>query len=206
MTTELITEVEQLLAGPRPLPLTFAGAPVLRRPATEYTGQLPPDLLAELLAAMRQTMREAPGVGLAAPQIGLGLRIAVIEDDADLAEEVAAAIDRRPLPYQVIINPSYQPLGDELAEHYEGCLSVPGYRAVVARPTRVRLSYLDDRLQPQEREFTGWQARIVQHETDHLNGTLYLDRALLRSLTTTENHLARWGGTDLGPARAALGF
>ena len=70
-------------------------------------------------------MLAAPGVGLAAPQIGLGLRIAVIEDDADLPEDVTTAIDRRPLPYQVIINPTYTPLDDESAERYEGCLSVP---------------------------------------------------------------------------------
>lgn len=185
MDEKLIIRVEDLLAGPRPVPLVFAGDPVLRRPATDYLGQLPAPLLAELLAAMRETMRAAPGVGLAAPQIGLGLRIAVIEDDADLPEEVTTALDRQPLPYQVIINPAYTPLDDERAEHYEGCLSVPGYRAVRARHSRVRLSYLDDQLAPREQEFTGWSARIVQHETDHLNGTLYLDQADLQSLSFT---------------------
>lgn len=185
MDEKLITRVEELLAGPRPVPIVFAGDPVLRRPAADFHGQLPAPLLADLLAAMRETMQAAPGVGLAAPQIGLGLRIAVIEDDADLPEEVRTALDRRPLPYQVIINPAYTPLDDDHAEHYEGCLSVPGYRAVVARPTGVRLSYLDDQLVQREQEFSGWSARIVQHETDHLSGTLYLDRAELRSLSFT---------------------
>ena len=206
MDEALIAQVEQLLAGPRPLPIVQAGDPVLRRSAADYTGQLPAALLAELLVAMRECMLAAPGVGLAAPQIGLALRIAVIEDDADLPEDVTTAIDRRPLPYQVIINPVYTPLDEETVEHYEGCLSVPGYRAVVARADRVRLTYLDDRLAPREQEFAGWQARIVQHETDHLNGTLYLDRARLRSLTTSDNHLTRWASTDLSPARQALGF
>lgn len=206
MDEELTARVEQLLAEPRPLPLTHAGEPVLRQPSADYTGQLPGSLFTELLAAMRETMLDAPGVGLAAPQIGLGLRIAVIEDDADLPDEVTSAIDRRPLPYQVIINPSYAPLDDGLAEHYEGCLSMPGYRAVVPRHTRIRLTYLDDQLLPMEHEFTGWQARIVQHETDHLSGTLYLDKAIIRSLTTTENHLAYWGDVNLSPARDALGF
>jgi peptide deformylase len=206
MDEELIAQVEGLLAGPRPLPLIHAGDPVLRRYAADYTGQLPAELLTDLLAAMRESMLAAPGVGLAAPQIGLGLRIAVIEDDADLPEEVTTAIDRRPLPYQVIINPAYTPLDGETVEHYEGCLSVPGYRAVVARATRVRLTYLDDQLETREQEFSGWQARIVQHETDHLNGILYLDKALLRSLTTADNHLAHWARPDLSPARQALGF
>ncbi|MFC7624144.1 peptide deformylase [Microlunatus sp. GCM10028923] len=185
MDEKLIIRVEDLLAGPRPVPIVFAGDPVLRRPAADYQGQLPAPLLAELLAAMRETMRDAPGVGLAAPQIGLGLRIAVIEDDADLPEEVTTALDRQPLPYQVIINPAYEPLDDDQDEHYEGCLSVPGYRAGRARHHRVRLSYLDDQLVAREQEFSGWSARIVQHETDHLNGMLYLDRADLRSLSFT---------------------
>ncbi|WP_152362720.1 peptide deformylase [Microlunatus speluncae] len=206
MDDALTAQVARLLAGPRPVPIIQAGEPVLRRSAADYTGQLPAGLLAELLAAMRESMLAAPGVGLAAPQLGLGLRIAVIEDDADLPEEVTTAIDRRPLAYQVIINPAYTALDDERVEHYEGCLSVPGYRAVVARANRVRLDYLDDQLAPRVQEFTGWQARIVQHETDHLGGTLYLDRAELRSLTTADNHLAHWAGTDLSPARAALGF
>src|SRR6478735_12413506 len=91
-------QVERLLEGPRPLPLVLAGDPVLRTPAAPYDFSLPGPLWSELLAAMRQTMHSAPGVGLAAPQIGLGIRVAVIEDRADVTPELAAEKQRYPTP------------------------------------------------------------------------------------------------------------
>ncbi|WP_407940113.1 peptide deformylase [Nakamurella leprariae] len=198
--------VRRLLDGPRPLPLVTAGHPVLRHPAAPYDFGLLPELFAELIDAMRETMHAAPGVGLAAPQIGLGLAVAVLEDSAPVPDEVAAARDRHPLPFRVIVNPTYEAVGNERAAWYEGCLSVPGYQAVVDRAARVRLRCQDETGAMVDEEVAGWAARIVAHETDHLNGTLYLDRAVLRSLATHQATAAWWGGPDLIPARVALGF
>ncbi|MFG2661542.1 peptide deformylase [Streptomyces sp. NPDC048425] len=202
----LSDRVEELLAGEHPLPVVEAGAPVLRSPAQTYDGQLAPALLERLIAAMRASMHAAPGVGLAAPQIGVPLRIAVVEDAAEVPEEVRVARGRVPQPFRVLINPSYVPVGAHRAAFYEGCLSVPGLQAVVSRHQRVRLRGLDERGHPVDEEFTGWPARIVQHETDHLHGTLYLDRAELRSLSTRNAMAERWTQPTAELAAGALGF
>jgi peptide deformylase len=198
--------VERLLAGPRPLPIVTAGLPVLRQPAADYDGQLDDELLFALIDAMRETMIAAPGVGLAAPQVGIGLQIAVLADAADVDASIAAARDRRPLPFQVLINPRYTPVVDDLAVFYEGCLSVPGYQAAVARPAVVELQALDQTGAAVSREYRGWSARIVQHETDHLAGVLYLDKAITRSLAENSVYQTLWSGASIEPARRMLGF
>lgn len=203
---DVAEQVVQVLTGPRPLPIVAAGDPVLRRSAAPFDGQLDAHTLAELIAAMREAMLAAPGVGLAAPQVGIGLRIAVIEDTAAVPEVIAQARDRRPQEFLALINPSYRPVGEARSAAYEGCLSVPGYQAVVNRFSAVELSALDVSGRALTPEFTGWAARIVQHEVDHLDGTLYLDRAQLRSLADTASYQTRWGGPSLEPARRALGF
>ncbi|MFJ8153605.1 peptide deformylase [Streptomyces sp. NPDC094468] len=202
----LAERVEELLADGGPLPIVAAGDPVLRRGTERYDGQLGPGLLARFVRALRDTMHAAPGVGLAAPQVGVALRIAVIEDPAPVPEEVAVARGRVPQPFRVLVNPVYEPVGDGRAAFFEGCLSVPGYQAVVARHAEVRLRGLDEHGVAVDEVFTGWPARIVQHETDHLDGTLYLDRAELRSLSSNETAATRW--TDPTPRAAAteLGF
>ncbi|MGV9249189.1 peptide deformylase [Streptomyces sp. NPDC003710] len=198
--------VEQLLAPGGPLPIVAAGDPVLRRGTEPFDGQLDPALLARFVAALRETMHAAPGVGLAAPQVGVALRIAVIEDPAPVPEEFRVARGRVPQPFRVLVNPSYEALGTERAAFFEGCLSVPGWQAVVARHARVRLRALDEHGAPVDEEFAGWPARIVQHETDHLDGTLYLDRAELRSLSSNEAMAGRWTQPTPERAAAALGF
>ncbi|MEU8590783.1 peptide deformylase [Streptomyces sp. NPDC048664] len=198
--------VEELLAASGPLPIVTAGHPVLRRAAVPFEGQLPPALLARFVGALRETMRAAPGVGLAAPQVGVPLQIAVIEDPAKVSDEVRVARGRVPVPFRVLVNPSYEALDAERAAFFEGCLSVPGWQAVVARPARVRLRALDEEGTVVDEEFTGWPARIVQHETDHLDGTLYLDRAESRSLSSNEAVAARWGQPTSERAASALGF
>ncbi|MZD07480.1 peptide deformylase [Streptomyces sp. SID5785] len=197
----LTDHVESLLDSGSPLPIVAAGDPVLRRPAEPFDGQLSGDLLARLVEAMRATMHAAPGVGLAAPQIGVPLRLAVLEDAAAVPDEVRLARGRVPLAFRVLVNPSYEAAGGRVAAFFEGCLSVPGYQAVTARHERVRLRGLDERGRVLDEEVAGWPARIVQHETDHLDGTLYLDRAEPRSLTTTQAAAARWA--DPTPERAA---
>lgn len=202
----LSDRVEELLAHEGPLPIVAAGDPVLRRTAEPFTGQLDPALLARFVAALRATMHAAPGVGLAAPQVGVSLRIAVIEDPAPVPEEVRLARGRVPQPFRVLVNPSYEAVGPYRDAFFEGCLSVPGWQAVVARHAKIRLRALDEHGQAVDEEFAGWPARIVQHETDHLGGTLYLDRAELRSFSSNQAMADRWN--DPTPARAArdLGF
>ncbi|MBD9735778.1 peptide deformylase [Streptomyces sp. H28] len=202
----LAERVEELLALDGPLPIVAAGDPVLRRAAEPFDGQLEPGLLARFVAALRLTMRAAPGVGLAAPQVGVGLRIAVIEDPAPVPEEVRRVRGRVPQPFRVLVNPSYTPVGSGRAAFFEGCLSVPGYQAVVARPTEVRLAGQDEHGRALDEVFSGWPARIVQHETDHLDGILYLDRAEPRSLASQQAVADRWAQPSPERAARALGF
>ncbi|MGY4099470.1 peptide deformylase [Nocardia sp. R16R-3T] len=204
MTIPLPDLVETLLGGP--LSIVTAGDPVLRAPAAHYDGQLTQAQLDRLVRAMRETMHTAPGVGLAAPQVGIPLRLAVLEDPAEVTDELRAVRGRVPLPFRVLINPSYEPIGDARAAFFEGCLSVPGWQAVVARHARARLRGQDERGRELDEEVSGWPARIVQHEIDHLEGTLYLDRAITRSLTSSQTLIERWSQPTPTAAAEALGF
>lgn len=198
--------IEELLATDGPLPIVAAGEPVLRRGTERYDGQLDPALLARFVEALRVTMHAAPGVGLAAPQVGVPLRIAVVEDPAPVPEEIRLARGRVPLAFRVLVNPSYEPVGTARVAFFEGCLSVPGWQAVVARPAEVRLRCEDESGRAVDEVFAGWPARIVQHETDHLDGTLYLDRAELRSLSSNQAVAERWTQPTPERAAASLGF
>jgi peptide deformylase len=202
----LAEQVEELLAGDGPLAIVAAGDPVLRRGTEPFDGQLEPALLARFVEALRVTMHAAPGVGLAAPQVGVALRIAVVEDPAPVPDEVRLARGRVPQPFRVLVNPSYEPVGIERAAFFEGCLSVPGWQAVVARHAEVRLRAQDEHGRAVDEVFTGWPARIVQHETDHLDGVLYLDRAEPRSFSSNEAMAARWAQPTPEAAASALGF
>lgn len=198
--------VQQILtAGVLP-PIVQAGHPVLRHAAAPFTGQLTDAELGQLVGLMRSVMHKAPGVGLAAPQLGIPLQIAVLEDQFEVDPDVAAARGREPLPFFVMLNPSYVPLGSAAVAFYEGCLSVAGLQAAVMRPQAVRLGFTALDGSQLEREFSGWQARIVQHETDHVHGILYLDRAELRSISSNAEYSARWSQPDISHARQELGF
>ncbi|WP_328445412.1 peptide deformylase [Streptomyces sp. NBC_00386] len=198
--------VEELLGHEGPLPIVAAGDPVLRRGTEPFDGQLDPALLARFVAALRATMHAAPGVGLAAPQVGVPLRIAVIEDPAPVSDEVRLVRGREPQPFRVLVNPTYEGIGPGRAAFFEGCLSVPGWQAVVARHTEVRLTALDEHGRAVDEVFGGWPARIVQHETDHLDGTLYLDRAELRSLSSNQAAAELWSQPTPERAADVLGF
>ncbi|MDD5175697.1 MAG: peptide deformylase [Sterolibacterium sp.] len=124
--------------------------------------------LHELLADMRETMEHLDGAGLAAPQIGVALRVVIFGFEANARYPEAV-----PVPYCVLINPQLTPLTDEEEEGWEGCLSVPGLRGVVPRWKRMRYSGFDTQGQRFEREVDGFHARVVQHECDHLDGILY---------------------------------
>src|ERR1044072_8381942 len=171
-----------------------AGDPVLRKQSRPLTREeiLSPSLQ-ELIPLMRETMREAPGVGLAAPQIGQSIQLAVIEDRAtyikDLSDEELAARERSAIPFHVIINPKLTVAGNSSAVFFEGCLSVHGYQAIVDRALDVHVECLNERGEEVTINAHGWYARILQHEIDHLNGILYIDRMKTRTFTTSENLL-----------------
>lgn len=203
-TDAMVDLVETILTVELP-PIVTAGHPALRNPAQDFDGQLDDETLGRLVEVMRRVMHEAPGVGLAAPQLGIPLRIAVLEDRGAPDPEVAAIRSRPPLPFTVIINPQYEAAGTGLDAFYEGCLSVPGYQAVVERHSAITATYTEPDGSTVEAVFEGWPARIVQHETDHLNGQLYLDRAILRSLTSDAEH-GRWAHPTVDAARRGLDF
>jgi peptide deformylase len=191
------------------LAIVQAGDPVLRRPAREVTSEeLTSPALQQLVDAMLVTM-EGVGVGLAAPQVGVGLRVVVIEDPAHYHEgidsEVLAAQGREPIEPYVLINPELRVVDDTPAEWFEGCLSVDGYRAVVPRASAVHLRALDRDGRPFELDATGWHARILQHEVDHLDGCLYVDRMLSRTLVDTTSYSERWGGAPVDQVKHTFG-
>ncbi|NUP59312.1 MAG: peptide deformylase [Pseudarthrobacter sp.] len=205
-TEEIVETVERMLSAGSLPPIVQAGPPALRQRAAEVDGQLSAEQLGRLVAVMRQVMHEAPGVGLAAPQLGIPLQLAVVEDHYDVDPDAAARRNREPLDFLAIVNPRYTPVGEALASFYEGCLSLNGLQAVVARPETVLLEFQTLDGAAERREFSGWQARIVQHETDHLNGILYIDRAQLRSLSSNAEYAAHWAEAGIGKAREGLGF
>ena len=190
----------------------MCGDPVLRRPAEPVDPATlgTPDLV-RLVAQMRATMEAAPGVGLAAPQVGVPLQLAVVQDGPErwgqLGTEDLAIRERSPVPFTVWVNPVLTLVEDSgQAAFYEGCLSVPGLTGVVRRHRSVRVDALDEHGQPLSRQYTGWPARIAQHEMDHLAGILYLDRAETRSMSTVDNYAEHWAGRSLRDAEEALGF
>lgn len=204
-TTRIRDLVLPLLETELP-PIVQLGHPALRQPALPYDGQLSYTELTVFIALMRRVMHAAPGVGLAAPQLGIPLRIAVLEDSFDADPEHADVRDRRPLPFFAAINPEYADSGTETATFFEGCLSFSGYQGVVPRHRSVDLRYTDADGAVHDQAFSGWQARIVQHETDHLNGVVYVDKVLTRSLCSNAEYLRRWASPSVDEVRQALGF
>ena len=124
--------------------------------------------LRQLVADMDDTMRALNGAGIAAPQIGVSLRAVIFEVTRNPRYPQA-----EPVPYTVLLNPVLDPLGNERDEAWEGCLSVPGLRGIVARHTKLRYRGFDLDGRPIDRTVTGFHARVVQHEVDHLDGILY---------------------------------
>ena len=191
------------------LKIVQTGEPVLRQIGRRLTPEeieLP--AIQELIEHMRDTMRDAPGVGLAAPQVGLPIQLAVVEDRPEylsgIAPELLAERERAPVPFLALINPDIVEYSDETVEFFEGCLSVAGFSALVKRSRRVRVEYLDEHGKPQQIQAAGWFARILQHEIDHLNGWLYIDRMETRSFTSLDNMGRHWKDLPVESVREAL--
>jgi peptide deformylase len=179
------------------LDIVQVGEPVLRRRSLSLSrDEIVSPAIAELIENMRETMHAAPGVGLAAPQVGVPLQVAVIEDRAEYVEKLApdqiAERGRRPVPFHVLINPVCTVVEPEPHEFFEGCLSLVGFTAIVPRARRVRVEYLDEKGDPVTITADGWYARILQHEIDHLNGIVYIDRMRLRSFCGVANYERLW--------------
>lgn len=205
------TSSEALSQTPVRLKIVQAGEPVLRQTARPLTPEeIAHPAIQELIVHMRDTMRDAPGVGLAAPQIGLGLQIAVVEDRPDyltgINPELLAQRERQAVPFMVLINPKIVEYSDETVEFFEGCLSVAGFSALVKRSRRVAVEYLDEHAQPRRIEASGWFARILQHEIDHLQGFLYIDRMATRSFTNLDNMGRHWKDLPVESVRTTLGL
>jgi peptide deformylase len=154
------------------------GHPVVRSEARPVpAGKIRSAEIQRLIDDMQETMHEYAGVGLAAPQVHVGLRLAVIE--VEESDERGPAV-----PFTVLVNPVVEPLSEAKLVGFEGCLSIPELRGQVPRFDKVRLSALDRNGRPYAVEASGFFARVIQHECDHLDGRVYLDRmADMRSLT-----------------------
>jgi peptide deformylase len=161
------------------------GDPVLRERARELSpDELRSTEIQALIDDLIDTRRAADGAGLAAPQIGKSLRIAVAEVDGVNPRYPY----KPPIPLTVIVNPELEPIGSETVAINEGCLSVPGLRGVVDRQVEVRLRYLDRDGEVHEEVKRGLTAGTFQHEVDHLDGVLIVDRADPRTLMTWEQY------------------
>jgi peptide deformylase len=192
------------------LKILQVGATPLRQESRPLSaGEIVSAPIQQLIEWMRETMLDAPGVGLAAPQVGLPIQLAVIEDRPenlkDLNPERLAERERKPVPFQVIINPRISSNG-AIAEFFEGCLSIAGFTALVSRARTVTVECLNERAEPVRIEATGWHARILQHEIDHLHGRLYIDRISPRSFMTVENYTRHWKDAPVQEVKKALGI
>jgi peptide deformylase len=146
--------------------------------------------LEDLLTDMRDTMQYLNGAGLAAPQIGVGLRVVIFGMDYNPRYP-----DADPVPYTVLINPTLTALSEDMEDGWEGCLSVPGMRGVVPRYRELRYVGVDAAGEPIDRAVSGFHARVVQHEVDHLDGILYPRR--IRDLTQFGFSEALFPGQEL---------
>jgi len=177
------------------------GHPVLRQVARELSiEEIRSEFVQQLIKLMKDTMHDAPGVGLAAPQIGQSIQLIVLEDREEefkkfvLPEQIKNR-ERSSVPFQVLINPKINIDYSETVEFYEGCLSAAGFVGLVPRALKAKVECLNEKAEPVVINARGWFARILQHEVDHLHGKLCIDHMKLDSLTTIENYNRYWKET-----------
>ena len=187
------------------------GDPVLRSPATAVDiAAIGTSAMQDLIAGMVAAMRAAPGIGLAAPQVGVSWRMFVMEDrpemTAELPKEVLTEREREPAPLRVLINPVVRPVGSRTRDFFEGCLSIKGFTAIVTRHREVAVSYLDEKGRPQEWIARGWPARVVQHEYDHLEAVLYTDKMIRKSFMSNDEFKARYAARPIAEVKQELGL
>ena len=170
------------------LKVAYLGHPVLRKPARRVApSELSDAATQQLIDDMFDTMREYQGIGLAAPQVHVGLRLFV----AGVEDEDAG------MPPVVMVNPELSPIGESSEDDWEGCLSIPDIRGRVPRRAEIRVRSLDRHGQEHTVTASGFPARVIQHETDHLDGVLFLDRMTsLESLTYLAEYDRYWDTPD----------
>ena len=151
------------------LPVTVYGHPVLRKVASDIQPDYPG--LDELIENMFITMHYADGIGLAAPQIGLSIRLFVI-DLSPMGEDAPEFADFK----KIFINAKIVEISGEEVVEEEGCLSLPNIREKVTRKSKIRIQYMDEKFVSHDEIYEGWIARVIQHEYDHIDGTLFVDR------------------------------
>jgi peptide deformylase len=165
------------------------GHPVLREVARPLEpAEIGSEATARLIADMVDTLHDYGGIGLAAPQIGQSLRLAIIEIPAGPSRYG----ELESMPLTVFINPVVEVLNPQTEGYWEGCLSVPGLRGFVERPQHVKITYTTDRAEPGELELQGFFATVFQHEFDHLDGVLYVDRITDTRLFSFEKEYERY--------------
>lgn len=164
------------------LPIYLYGQPILRK-QTEEIEQMPE--LKQFIADMFETLTQAEGCGLAAPQVGKPWRLFIVDGD-ELAEDYPECKGFK----RVFINPELLETSEETCSYSEGCLSLPGISENVVRPTTIRLRYFDEDFQEHEETFEGFCARIIQHEYDHLEAHVFTDRISPIRKTFVRNKLA----------------
>jgi peptide deformylase len=196
------------------LKLVQVGEAVLRQRARPLAPEeIRSEFIRQLIRDMHETLRDAPGVGLAAPQVGVSIQLAIIEDlpeySRDLGAEQLAARERCPIPFHVIVNPEI--INPEIGRHsgeqvefFEGCLSLAGFTALVPRLRQVSVRCLDERAEPKTIEASGWYARILQHEIDHLKGAVYIDRMHPRTFMSAENFNRCWKAQTISEVKRSL--
>lgn len=154
------------------------------------------DDIQKLIIEMREIMHAAPGVGLAATQIGIPLQLTVIEDSAEriksLTQEVIADRARKAIPFHVIINPKIIELSGKVNLFFEGCLSIKNITRITPRYHHIKVEYLDEHGNQKTISAYGWYARILQHEIDHLSGKLFIDIADPRSEISMDYYVEHW--------------
>lgn len=175
---------------------------ILRQKAIKLTSdEIKSEKIQKLIQEMKLIMREAPGVGLAAPQIGLSIQLAVIEDSAerlkDLSHEVLKDRKREEISFHVIINPQIIELSGKTNYFFEACLSVRGRTRVTPRYDSIKIDCLDENGEKKTILADGWYARILQHEIGHLNGELYIDIADSRTELVLDNEYTKtWSNAN----------
>jgi peptide deformylase len=191
------------------LELLQVGEPILRQNARPLSvEEIVSAEIQQLISSMHDALQGAPGVGLAAPQIGVAIQLAIIEDlpeySRDIAESELIARERKPIDFHVIVNPRITHTGETQVEFFEGCLSLAGFTALVSRSRQVIVDCLNERGEQRTIEASGWYARILQHEIDHLKGTLYIDRMHSRSFMSLENYKLLWKGKSTEAIKTKL--
>ena len=162
--------------------LVHIGDPIIRARSSQVRNIIEG---AKICRVLTDKLREINGAGLAAPQIGLPYRVFVFE-----VRKTEMFPDREESPLYTMINPEFDVLSDDTLDDYEGCFSVPGYLGIVPRYSKLRARWTDPDESQREEVFEGYIARVLQHEMDHLNGMVYLDRMPdMSSLCTRENYM-----------------